>query len=152
MRVLQVQLTFRAEPTEVQRARRWARSRLHDSGVGHDEALADTLLLVISELVTNAVVHAGTSSALRLLLPNVRTPGAVRVEVSDLSTCPPRRRHAAGEEMGGRGLELVSLLADRWGWEREGAGKRVWCELDRPKGGFASRAETVLSRLYADVM
>lgn len=110
------------------------------------------MLLVVSELVTNAVVHAGTSSALRLLLPHGRTPGAARVEVSDLSTCPPRRRHAKGEEVGGRGLELVSLLADRWGWEREGAGKRVWCELDRPAGGFASRAERVLAGLYADVM
>lgn len=136
----------------MKRARRWARSRLRDSGVGHDEALAETLLLVVSELVTNAVVHAGTSSALRLLLPDGRTPGAVRVEVSDLSTRPPRQRHAKGEEVGGRGLELVSLLADRWGWEREGPGKRVWCELDRPVCGFASRGETSFAGLYADVM
>ncbi|MYQ33759.1 ATP-binding protein, partial [Streptomyces sp. SID4956] len=35
------------------------------------------------------------------------------------------------EATGGRGLALVDGLADRWGWTTEGAGKRIWCELDR---------------------
>ena len=96
------------------------------------------LLLVVSELVTNAVVHAGTPSVLRMLLPGRHTQGAVRVEVADLSTCPPRQRHADGEDTNGRGLELVSGLADRWGWQHEGFGKRIWCELDRSGGAQGS--------------
>lgn len=55
----------------------------------------------------------------------------MRVEVADASDRAPDRRQAAGDDTGGRGLELVDGLADRWGWQREGAGKRIWCEIDR---------------------
>ncbi|CAM5486909.1 hypothetical protein SMICM304S_11124 [Streptomyces microflavus] len=63
--------------------------------------------------------------------------GTVRVEVADASDCPPRPRHAEGDDTNGRGLELVDGLADRWGWQPEGAGKQIWCEVDRsvPAGG-----------------
>ncbi|MEV8535682.1 ATP-binding protein [Streptomyces sp. NPDC051211] len=127
MQVLQVQLEVGPDPAEVGRARRWARSRLAGSGIGDDEPLAETLILLISELVTNAVVHTGCPAVLRMLLGG---PG-VRVEVADASDRPPAPRHAAGDDTGGRGLELVDGLADRWGWQREGAGKRIWCEIDR---------------------
>ncbi|WP_078895797.1 ATP-binding protein [Streptomyces sp. WMMB 714] len=131
MQVLQVQLEIGADPEEVGRARRWARSRLAACGVGADEQLAETLLLLVSELVTNAVVHTDGPAVLRMLLPGRLAPGAVRVEVADMSSVPPRQRRADGDDTHGRGLELVSGLADRWGWQREGAGKRIWCELDR---------------------
>ncbi|MFJ6935353.1 ATP-binding protein [Streptomyces sp. NPDC101132] len=127
MQVLQVQLEVGADPAEVSRARRWARSRLAGCGIGVDEPLAETLILLISELVTNAVVHTGCPAELRMLFGE---PG-VRVEVADVSAQPPARRHADGEDTNGRGLELVSGLADRWGWQPEGAGKRIWCEVDR---------------------
>ncbi|MFF4158281.1 ATP-binding protein [Streptomyces sp. NPDC001678] len=170
MQVLQVQIEVGADPSEVGRARRWARSRLAGCGIGLDEPLAETLILLISELVTNAVVHTGCPAVLRMLLPGTASPGAaspgavspdaaspgavgpvgpatggrpgtvwpgpvqsgtVRVEVADISARPPTRRWAEGGDTGGRGLELVDGLADRWGWQREGAGKRVWCEVDR---------------------
>jgi anti-sigma regulatory factor (Ser/Thr protein kinase) len=134
VQVLQVQLEVGPDPAEVGRARRWARSRLVGSGIGADEPLAETLILLISELVTNAVVHTGCPAVLRMLYRcPVQEPdrGTVRVEVADASDRPPAPRHAGREETGGRGLELVDGLADRWGWEREGAGKQIWCEIDR---------------------
>ncbi|MGY1498744.1 ATP-binding protein [Streptomyces sp. QTS52] len=149
MQVLQVQLEIRPDPAEVGRARRWARSRLAGSGVADDEPLAETLILLVSELVTNAVVHTGCPAVLRLSFagecgsrsgaPGV-AGGIVRLEVVDLSDCPPVPRHAEGDETNGRGLELVDGLADRWGWSAEGVGKRIWCELDRcPAPAPASR-------------
>lgn len=129
-----MQLEIGTDPEEVGRARRWARSRLEKSGIGADEPLADTLLLLVSELVTNAVVHTGAPAVLRMLLPGRPEPGAVRLEVADTSSRPPRPRRAEGDDTDGRGLELVSGLADRWGWRLEGAGKSIWCELDRAEG------------------
>ena len=70
--MLQVQLEIGADPTEVGRARRWARSRLAGCEIGRDEQLAETLLLLVSELVTNAVVHTGAPAVLRILLPGRR--------------------------------------------------------------------------------
>lgn len=162
--MLQVQLEVRPDPAEVGRARRWARSRLAGSGIGVDEPLAETLILLISELVTNAVVHTGCPAVLRMRLPDGPDspdspgvaekatrgargaedagagPGTVRVEVADASARPPQPRHADGDATNGRGLELVDGLADRWGWQTEGAGKSIWCEVDRCESGVAAAA------------
>jgi len=131
--VLQVQIAVAADPAEVGRARRWARSRLHGCGVDPDAPLAETLMLVVSELVTNAVVHTGCPAVLRLVFPvgadAERRP--VRIEVADSSAQPPQRRCALGEATSGRGLEMVDCLSDRWGWHPDGAGKRVWCEIEQ---------------------
>jgi len=152
VQVLLEQLEIGSDPTEVGRARRWARARLAGAGVAADEPLAETLILLISELVTNAVVHTGCPAVLCMLLPRRcggegarGAVGSVRVEVADASSRAPRRRQAEGEDTGGRGLELVSGLADRWGWEHEPGGKRVWCELDAvppaPAGSGAPAAD-----------
>ncbi|QKW31121.1 ATP-binding protein [Streptomyces seoulensis] len=127
-----MQLEIRPDPAEVGRARRWARSRLAGSGIAADEPLAETLVLLVSELVTNAVVHTGCPAVLRLSLPGAAAEAAtVRLEVADASTRAPVPRCPDDDATGGRGLALVDGLADRWGWSAEGAGKRIWCELDR---------------------
>lgn len=137
-----MQLEIRPDPTEVGRARRWARSRLAGSGIETDESLAETLVLLVSELVTNAVVHTGCPAVLRLLLSGVPdgSAGTVRLEVADSSARPPVPRCAEGDDTNGRGLALVEGLADRWGWSSEGVGKRIWCELDRCEPGPRSGA------------
>ncbi|MEU3481122.1 ATP-binding protein [Streptomyces sp. NPDC033754] len=141
MQVLQVQLEVGPDPAEVGRARRWARSRLAGSGIGDDEPLAETLVLIISELVTNAVVHTGCPAVLRMLFA---AEGGVRVEVADASDRPPQPRHAEGDDTNGRGLELVDGLADRWGWQPEGAGKSIWCEVD-PVSVASARGQGAVS-------
>ncbi|MBT3154752.1 ATP-binding protein [Streptomyces sp. CHD11] len=128
-----MQLEIRPDPAEVGRARRWARSRLAGSGIRADEPLAEILILLVSELVTNAVVHTGCPAVLRLSLPDAEAAeeAIVRLEVADRSDRAPVPRCVDGESTGGRGLALVDGLADRWGWSAEGVGKRIWCELDR---------------------
>jgi hypothetical protein len=157
--VLQVQLEVGADPAEVGRARRWVRSRLAGSGIQADEPLAETLILLVSELVTNAVVHTGRPAVLRMVLPGVQEEppecpgGIVRVEVADSCERPPSPRHADGDETNGRGLELVDGLADRWGWRPEGAGKAIWCEIDRcgAAGADADAAGGVGAGAYGGV-
>ncbi|KOV66425.1 hypothetical protein ADK64_11785 [Streptomyces sp. MMG1121] len=141
-------MEIRPDPAEVGRARSWARSRLTGLGIAADEPLAENLILLVSELVTNAVVHTGRPAVLRLSLPGAPseapeevTPSVtVRVEVADTSSRAPVPRCARSDATGGRGLALVDCLADRWGWSPEGAGKSIWCELDRcsqPEEGAA---------------
>lgn len=152
MRLSQVQLQIGVDPVEVGRARRWAHARLTGCGVtGVDEQLAETVVLLVSELVTNAVVHTRRPAVLTLHLSR-RSPdagscwptagGRLRIEVTDASRTAPCPRRAQGEDTGGRGLELVGGLADRWGWNYEGDGKRIWCEFDGVSGeGWAPVAE-----------
>lgn len=87
--------------------------------------LCDDLALVVTELVVNAIRHAGTDVEVRLR-PIV---GGVRLEVYDGSTRPLRPRDAVASDEGGRGLLLVDALSHRYGVEAEAAGKRVWAEL-----------------------
>ncbi|MFJ5233271.1 ATP-binding protein [Kitasatospora sp. NPDC088391] len=147
MQVLQVQLAVQADPAEVSRARRWVRARLQAGGIDPDSPVAETLVLVVSELVTNAVVHTGCPAVLRLLLPldPAAGPAPVRVEVADASRTAPAPRHAGADEdaTNGRGLELVDLLCERWGWYPDGSGKRVWCEVDPALGVCERTAQPV---------
>jgi anti-sigma regulatory factor (Ser/Thr protein kinase) len=104
-------------------AREVTRKTLAEWGL---ESLGDTVSLLVSELVTNAVVHAGTP--IRFALH--RYGDAVRGEVSDRGAALPEVRHADEDAEGGRGLEIVTLFADAWGVElpEDGPGKTVWFE------------------------
>jgi anti-sigma regulatory factor (Ser/Thr protein kinase) len=86
--------------------------------------------LVVSELVTNAVLHAADSATISLDLR--LTDGAVLVQVSDGGLGEPERRPHPDRRTGqtGRGVWLVDAFAERWGTEMHGRdGKTVWCEL-----------------------
>ncbi len=96
---------------------------------GLTQALVEDVTLVVSELVTNAVVHAAPDSPMELSLS--LTDQVVRVSVSDASPQHPHRRDAGAGDEGGRGMAIVDALADRWGVESQGPGKCIWFEIDR---------------------
>jgi anti-sigma regulatory factor (Ser/Thr protein kinase) len=118
-------LQLPAEPASVPLARRHVAAVVEQLDIGD---LGDTAVLVVSELVTNAVRHAGTE----LQVTVVAEPGVLRIEVEDGSSTLPESREAGLFDAGGRGLPLVAALADRWGTEATTTGKLVWAELDAP--------------------
>jgi anti-sigma regulatory factor (Ser/Thr protein kinase) len=106
-----------------------ARTAVQTSLPDHIPAeLRETVGLLVSELVTNAILHVGASVDVDV---RVNPPGVVRVDVRDPSPFQPRRRDA-GTDTTGRGLMLVESLADRWGVDVTRAGKSVWFEIDVP--------------------
>ncbi|WP_086824839.1 ATP-binding protein [Streptomyces sp. NRRL B-24572] len=85
--------------------------------------------LIVSELVTNAVLHARTcGSSVRAVVTRVQDD-RVQVAVTDLDQRPPVLVQAGPDEEGGRGLALVAALSECWGCEHRHWGKRVWAEL-----------------------
>lgn len=89
------------------------------------EILLDEAELVVSELVTNAVVHASTPVEVRLALVG----GMLRIEVADRGGGLPDVRAPSTEDAHGRGLVLVNGLSNAWGVEPLAEGKCVWAEL-----------------------
>ncbi|PWI43877.1 ATP-binding SpoIIE family protein phosphatase [Streptomyces sp. ICBB 8177] len=111
-------------PQTAGRARRLVRRALRRWEL---DDLADSVELLVSEVVTNAVRYAGRPITLRLLRTDV-----LRCEVGDDAPQLPRMRHAGTQDENGRGLFLVHRLAQRWGATRLSAGKVVWFELPLP--------------------
>ncbi|WP_329023897.1 SpoIIE family protein phosphatase [Streptomyces sp. NBC_00690] len=120
-------------------ARAFVRDTLQ--GWGHSEVVDDAVVLT-SELVTNAIIHAGTAADVLCL----RTEDSVRVEVADRY---PEREvpiQSATRALGnldsenGRGLLLCSALASRWGVEYTPTHKQVWFQLDLPQRPVGTRS------------
>lgn len=99
-------------------------ARIEIRRMGLDEELSEHAALVVTELGTNAMLHAGGIAAIRLVL--VRG-GRLRLEVEDTSSTPPSL--TPGGTMSGRGLKIVEALAERWGSQIRAQGKVVWAEL-----------------------
>lgn len=120
--------TFVPDARSAGQARWFVRELLEEWGV---QELTDSVLLSVSELVTNAVVHAGTAVRLSLRLD----AGSLRVEVEDSH---PNRSLPVGVDSRsanaerGRGLLIVSTLASTWGVDYTHGSKRVWLEFQRP--------------------
>ncbi|MGO1316902.1 MAG: ATP-binding protein [Cellulomonadaceae bacterium] len=123
---MQHALMIEPELTAIAPARRWAAERLRASGVtGHT---LDVLVLLVSEVVTNAIVHARPPVTLHLSLSS----GTVRVEVGDFAREVPVVKRPSPSADGGRGVALIDTLASRWGTTLQpesGALKSVWFEI-----------------------
>ena len=97
-----------AEPASVAVARRFVRRALEEWGL---DSLSDTVVLLTSELATNAILHARTAFAVVVS----RSPDDVRVDVLDGSAVTPRNRQPSALAATGRGVNMVAALADHWG-------------------------------------
>jgi anti-sigma regulatory factor (Ser/Thr protein kinase) len=93
-----------------------------------EHALIDDAAIIITELATNAILHGHSGFTVSVS----SRWDALRVAVRDTSTAAPARREAPPLATSGRGLELVTALATRWGAELVPDGKLVWADLRRP--------------------
>ncbi|WP_431682407.1 ATP-binding protein [Kitasatospora sp. KL5] len=118
----------------VQHCRDFTRKALHDWGWlpapdGERRAVAEDVLLMVSELVTNACLHAGGPRELVLH----RIGDGLRVEVSDDSReLPVLQTDRPRSAPGGHGLRVVDRLAAAWGSVPRPPGKTVWLEVEAP--------------------
>jgi PAS domain S-box-containing protein len=110
------------DPASVAEARQQVRGLVLEGG---RPDLVDTAVLVVSELVTNALLHAGTEIGLAASLQD----GGLHVEVSDGSPHLPSRRNYGPTSGTGRGLLMLESMADDWGVTPLPQGKIVWFDL-----------------------
>jgi anti-sigma regulatory factor (Ser/Thr protein kinase) len=125
----------------VPRARRFVAESLQ----AVPEEVCETAALLVSELATNAVVHAATEFKVTVIFP--MPTGRVRIEVADHDRVEPAPLHPPPNAPHGRGLFLVDRLAHSWGVQpaSTGVGKTVWFELALV-GDVAPVAETAPAR------
>ena len=153
--------TYQPEPTAAAAARRFVRDTLRSWDLtgyprGALEALVDDAVLLTSELVTNAVLHAGTPVQVTCrLLADASIGGALHgldgwmVEIAVLDRRPallrtdlPRSAAEAAERVNGRGLLLPAELASAWGVTYARAAKAVWFRMALPEPVSGPAAES----------
>ncbi|WP_371633856.1 ATP-binding protein [Streptomyces sp. NBC_01259] len=132
-------MQFTSTPRGARLSRRLVSHRLDEWGHPYDSAANETLTLIAAELAANAIRHGhvpGRDFHVRLVEGRSEVMTVLCIEVADTRTerCPSLEMPTApaADEESGRGLFLVSQLADRWGTApRVGApGKSVWAELE----------------------
>lgn len=116
------------DPRAIGKARRFLRHLLTDEGI--DDDLVDTAVLCLSEILTNAVIHTGAPSELRVSVETGIVTVAVRDQGSPRGDRPGRRGDVDPLRVHGRGLQLVDALAARWGSELDAVGTTVWFVLE----------------------
>ena len=104
-----------------------ARSFVREQVVGCAESTIEAVVLVVSELVTNAVLHARSAVSVEV---RRCSRGGVHVEVSDSSRSMPVRTPPSDTALSGRGVALVEAVSTRWGVRSRTRGKTVWFEVD----------------------
>ncbi|MFJ8633365.1 ATP-binding protein [Streptomyces sp. NPDC093568] len=120
-----------AHPGSPAQARRLTRARLNGWAVCEDTC--DTAALVVSELVTNAIVHTASEHIVCELHDGA---DLVRIAVRDEGCAPgePHQSPARPEEEHGRGLLLIDAMCHAWGAQEHGSGLVVWADLPRRTG------------------
>ena len=120
--LIEARIELDSAPTSAAAALHFVESTLSRWGYADS---SEVVLLLVSELVTNAVLHARSEVEVVLRHHDRR----IRVEIGDASATTPVLRPHDDAAMTGRGLSLVDQLSQAWGVERTGQGKRVWFEV-----------------------
>ena len=132
--------TFPGAPAAVAEARRWVRQVLEIEAAPAD--IADTAVLLVSEVATNALTHTDSGHPGGRFVLRVRCgPGRLRVECDDAGSrtgSRPRYVMSGPEEVGGRGLALLAELADAYGDRADPTGRTIHFELHWPVPPHAS--------------
>ncbi|WP_336047444.1 ATP-binding SpoIIE family protein phosphatase [Streptomyces sp. CA2R101] len=123
-----------AEPERIAEARRQVRDVLHDWA---DPDQVDSAVLMVSEMVTNVLLHTDGEALLVAEITGERGARRIRVDVADSSDELPHRRCPGELASSGRGLMLLELLAGSWGVDPRGDGKSTWFELYEDAGDAA---------------
>ena len=117
---------FACDPASVRSARRFTAEQLD----GVDPAVVGAVTLLVSELATNAIAHAGTGFTVSLQ----RSPQHIRIEVQDRGRTAPCLRSPTPADLSGRGLRIVDQLAQQWGTKStEDHGNNVWFTMTLPE-------------------
>ena len=127
---IETKTTLPSSPTSVGAARRFVRDVLMHRNV--NQKAVETVELLTSEVVTNALVHVESPDLEAASGPDLVVRigrGFVRVEVYDVSPAVPVRRNPGPLEASGRGMWIVDELARDWGVDHLPTGKRVWFEV-----------------------
>jgi two-component sensor histidine kinase len=133
-------MTLSAEDHSVRMARHAAHVVLSVWELAHME---ETAVLIVSELVTNAVRHARETDVIEVNLHVTRT--CLRIEIQDCDRHWPQPRIPDGFEESGFGFVLVDALAAKWGVRETTTGKAVWAELDIQRDGVSPGPFGILS-------
>jgi CheY-like chemotaxis protein/anti-sigma regulatory factor (Ser/Thr protein kinase) len=113
---------FDADVSTVPLAREFVRRWLHEWGTGH---VLDEASLIVTELASNAVLHAGSPYEVRIS----HIDGVVRIEVADGDAGTPEPQPFSAVAETGRGIILVSAVSASWGIDAQAGGKVTWAEL-----------------------
>jgi len=113
---------FEGDVSSVPEARVFVRKWLHACGA---DRFFDEASLIVTELATNAVLHADSPYEVRLS----RSGGGVRIEVADSDVGTPEPQPFSAVAESGRGIVIVSALSASWGIEAQPEGKVTWAEL-----------------------
>ncbi|MBV9025762.1 MAG: ATP-binding protein [Streptomycetaceae bacterium] len=138
-RLSDIEWLFPRHPRSVSRAR--ARLREYARAWHIPDESAETAVLLLSELTTNACKHARVSPGREISTRFILRNDTLRIEVSDATDELPRPCHASPNDESGRGLTLVEALVDAWDvFPRPcGIGKTVWFELKLPSESHHGR-------------
>lgn len=118
-------------PASVAVARQRLAADLSDAGIF--EAAARDAVLVVSELLSNAIRHARPLPGANVQVAWAFEDDAIEVAVSDGGAATtPARTHASLSALGGRGLDIVEYVASRWGIRSDDSGQTVWAVLAAP--------------------
>ncbi|WP_313879488.1 ATP-binding protein [Streptomyces sp. FIT100] len=120
------EVAFAPDPACVARARQITGAFLEPCNANGE--LAEKIVLAVSELVTNAIEHGTGEVGLRIRYSD----SDVRIEVTDGNPTPAQMRSATDEDVSGRGLFLVAVLAREWGVSEDGG--TTWCVFRVPAG------------------